>query len=239
MHINLRTLLLGAAAITMFSIAPAPAEAGHKGKGKWQAPVISGEFVQTDFDNGGEIHVKFWGRDVDGDGVLYSMAGYLASELGRVNPQAGGIPYPVGNELIRLEVTFINFLGIPSFTQHFDERETPIDLEPNFGPAAFMGFSYNLDGGDFGDDSNEGISFGPLAPSVSYYMGELFEPNLFQPAPLLTRCGQGGDTVCAAVSQLGPFSFELGLPKLTENYSNGAIQVHKGKKKIGSKPCDH
>jgi len=231
MRINGRALLLPAVTLAICSLGATPAVADNNGVGK--GPVTSGEFVQTDFDNGGEIRVKFWGRDLDGDGVLYSMSGFLAANI----LDSNGAPLSPGNELIRIEMSFVNFLGIPYFQQVFDERETPMDLTPAFSSTAFMGFAYNLDGGKFGDDANEGISLGPLAPSVWYAMGPLFGNILFPGQPQLGPCGLGGTSLCAAVTQLG-FN-ETGLAVLTANYANSEIHVHKGKGKIGSKPCKH
>ena len=236
MRFERRTQILAALALAVCTLVPGMALADHMGEGKdnGNGNVISREFVQP-FQGGGEIRVRFWGRDLDGDGVLYSMSGFLAYFLPLLDPASGGAPLPVGNEFIRVEVTFIDFLGIPRFEQVFDERETPIDLTPNFGPTAFMGFVYNLDGGELGDDPNEGFSLAPLAPSVSYNIGPLFRNILGPGEPQLGACGLGGGNVCASVVQLG-FN-ATGLATLSEYYSDAVALTEQGKNKIGSKPC--
>lgn len=226
MTIKLTTKLLIAICLAIFLFSPLPAKA-HEADDD-DGGLIALEFVQHGFDGGGKIKVRFWGRDLNGDGVLYSMSGFLANNLPLFDPASNGAPLPVGNEFIRVEITFIDFFGIPRFKQVFDERETPIDLTPAFSPTAFFGFVYNLDGGKLGDDPNEGFSFAPLAPSVSYSMGELFKNLLFEPAPKLMTCGQGGQTVCAAVQQfaLGDFAPIV----VNEAFSNKRIKVRKMKK---------
>ncbi len=196
--------------------------------------VIAGQFIQRGFDGHGKVKVRFWGRDLDGDGRLYSMSGFLATNLPFFDPSSDGTPWPVGNEFIRVEVTFCDFFGLPKFQQVFDERETPIDQTPNFGPTAFYGFAYNLDRGRIGDDADEGISLSPLAPSVAYVTGELFRYLLGPASPELRTCKPGSDTVCAGVQQLN--LTPTGIDVVNEAYSNRRINVKKADN--GSNQCE-
>ncbi len=222
MYIPFRTFLSTAllVALSLCFQASSSANERHRDDG-----LISLQFKQQNFNNGESIRVRIWGRDDNQDGVLYSMSGFLAFFLPTLEQPTPGAPLDVGNELIRIEVEFRNFLGIPIFKQVFDERSTPLDQTPNFGPTAFFGFSYNLDGDFFGDDANEGISLGPLAPSVAYTVGPVFRFLLNPGSPLLSACGLGGDTTCSAISALG-FNQD-GLSTLWESYSNTPIQVRK------------
>jgi len=217
-----KCLVAGLLAILLISPSPARPDDIDDAAGG----LIALEFTHHGFDDG-EIKVRIWGRDLNGDGVLYSMSGFLATNLPLFDPASNGAPLPVGNEFIRVEVTFEDFFGIPRFTQVFDERETPIDLTPAFGPTAFFGFVYNLDGGAPGDDPNEGFSFAPLAPSITYSMGALFKDLLFEPAPRLGTCGQGDGTVCAAVQQFAIGAF--GPIVINEAFSGKRIKLRKPK----------
>ena len=221
MSFDLSNKLIAAAALATLVAAPAV------GKSFDDDDVIEREFIQRGFDGGGMVKVRFWGRDTDGDGQLYSMSGFLANFLPFLDPDSDGTPLPVGNEFLRVEMTFLDFFGLPCFEQVFDESETPIDQTPNFGPTAFYGFSYNLDGGKLGDDPVEGFSFAPLAPSIAYTQGELFEYLLGPGFPLLTTCGPDGDAVCASVLQFNMFA-----EVVNEAFTNRRVNV----KKIKNKP---
>ena len=218
MTFDIRTTFLATVALATFVAAPATAE-------ELDDDVIVGEFVQRGFDDRGRVKVRFWGRDADGDGRLYSMSGFLATSLPLFDPNSDGTPLPVGNEFIRVEVTYCDYFGLPSFTQVFDERETPIDQTPNFGPTAFYGFAYNLDGGRMGDDPDEGMSLSPLAPSIAYVAGELFRYLLGPGFPELRTCAPGSGTVCAAVQQIN--LTPGGIDIVNESYSDKRISVKK------------
>jgi hypothetical protein len=187
--------------------------------------LIRVQFTQRGFEKGAKVRVRMWGRDDNGDGILYSMSGFLAMIL------PGPMTMGPGNEFIRVEAEFINFFGIPRFKQVWDERETPILQEPGPGTTMFFGFSYNLDGGMIGDDPNEGVSFSPLAPSVTYTMGELFQTILGPGFTELFSCGQEG-SVCAAVTQLNAIPEPPGFELVNEAYSNDQIYVRPIKKSL-------
>ena len=225
MSFELRSKLVTTAALAALVCTPAMAKSFD------DDDVIEREFVQRGFDGGGTVTVRFWGRDTNGDGRLYSMSGFLAGFLPFLDPNSDGTPLPVGNEFIRVELTLRDFFGIPCFEQVFDERETPIDQTPAFGPTAFYAFAYNLDGGKLSDEPDEGFSFGPLAPSIAYSQGQLFEYLLGPGFPLLKTCGPDGDAVCAAVSQL--VIGDMGLEVVNDAYTNRKINV----KKIKNKPA--
>ena len=223
MSLELRSKLVTIAALAVLVCAPAMANSFN------DDGVIEREFVQRGFDGGGTVTVRFWGRDTNGDGRLYSMSGFMATLLPLFDPDSDGTPWPVGNEFIRVEMTYRDFFGIPCFEQVFDERETPIDQTPAFGPTAFYGFAYNLDGGKLSDDPDEGFSFGPLAPSIAYTQGELFEYLLGPGFPLLTTCGPDGDAVCASVLQF--VIGDMGPEVVNDAYTNRKVNVKKFKNK--------
>lgn len=217
MNFQMRRGLLAAVALAAFVAGPVAADELD------DDDVITGQFTQRGFDDGGRVRVRFWGRDTDGDGVLYSMSGFLAANLPLFDPESDGAPLPVGNEFIRVELTLLDVFGIPRVRQVFDERETPIDLTPNFGPTAFFGFVYNIGSGRMSDEANEGISFAPLAPSISYVTGELFRFLLGPESPQLLSCAPGSGEVCGAVQQLKPGP--TGLDLINETYSDKRIKV--------------
>ncbi|MCB1629938.1 MAG: hypothetical protein KDI48_19580, partial [Xanthomonadales bacterium] len=124
------------------------------------AQVHSFQFSQV-FPDGGQIDGYVVGEDLDGDGRLYSMASFIGDFLG----------LPAGDEVSYVSLHFRNFEG-RSYTQIYDRAQAGLD-DPN---NAFFALAYNLDGGAFGDDANEGMFLGPLAPSTSYVMGPLIQP---------------------------------------------------------------
>lgn len=153
------------------------------------AQVHSFQFSQV-FPDGGQVDGFVVGEDRDGDGRLYSMASLIGDFLGQ----------PVGDEVSYVSLHFRNFDG-RSFTQVYDRSEAGID-DPN---NAFFAVAYNLDGGAFGDDANEGMFLGPLAPSTSYIMG----PFMAAAQAAVSEegfgaCGNSEGLPCAAVTSLLP-----------------------------------
>lgn len=150
------------------------------------------EFRQGGFPGGGSVHGILAGRDLDGDGRLYSMASFIGDFLGQ----------PAGDEVTFASVTFEN-IDQRTWTQVWDASVTGIQ-DP---PSSFYGFAYNLDGGELGDEPDEGISFAPFAPSTSYVQGELFGPAI-SPDPIpdvvLVTCGQPEVGPCGTVVSLVP-----------------------------------
>ena len=141
-------------------------------------------FTQTGFDDGGTISGIIRGRDLDGDGVLYSLSPFGAGSLG----------LPPGNEVDYVEVTFDGFNRELPVTLVYDKAVADITDFDNL----IMGFVYYLNGGPIGDEPNEGISFAPFG-GLTYTMGQLFDSYI--PDVTLTTCGIG--SVCATVLEYG------------------------------------
>lgn len=161
------------------------------------AEKVSFQFSQV-FPDGGQVDGFVIGEDLDGDGRLYSMAPFIGGALGQ----------EPGDEVDYVSVTFRNFDG-RTFTNVYDKSEAGIDAEAN----VFMGFAYNLDGGPIGDDADEGVSMGPLAPSTSYFMGPLFNAASPVGRAEYGPCGNDQGLPCADVVTLNPVdpfpNFEL------------------------------
>ncbi len=164
------------------------------------AEEVSIQFSQT-YPNGGTVTGLIVGEDLDGDGQLYTVAPGLAGFLGLPEGEA---------EVTYASVRIEGVLG-QTITNVFDASEAPITDDANF----FWGFAYNLDGGPLGDDPDEGVSFGPLAPSTSYVAGALFA-SAWSPDPVaepIGACGNENGDACSAIVTLDPVdpfpNFEL------------------------------
>ena len=137
----IKRTILSAALASLLGAGTAQADPGEQSRAAGARPntgmdgLIGLRFTQRGFDGNSKIRVKMWGEDRNGDGVLYSMSGFLAWIL--PGPMAMG----PGNELIRVEAEFIDFFGIPRFKQVWDERTTPILQMPGPDPTMFFGFS--------------------------------------------------------------------------------------------------
>jgi len=164
------------------------------------AEQVSIQFSQT-YPGGGTVTGLLVGEDLDGDGRLYSMNPFIGNELGQ----------PPGDEVSYASVRIEGVLGKPVSVVFDASVGDGINDQAN----AFFGFAYNLDGGPLGDDENEGVSFGPLAPSTSYFAGELFEPAV-SPSVIsdpVRICGNADGFACSAIITLNPVdpfpNFEL------------------------------
>lgn len=155
------------------------------------AEQVSIQFSQT-YPGGGTVTGLLVGEDLDGDGRLYSMNPFIGSELGQ----------PSGDEVTYASVRIEGVLGEPVSVVFDASVGDGINDQAN----AFFGFAYNLDGGPLGDDENEGVSFGPLAPSTSYFAGALFEPAV-SPSVIsdpIRVCGNADGFACSAIITLEP-----------------------------------
>jgi len=164
------------------------------------AETVSIQFSQT-YPGGGTVTGLLVGEDLDGDGRLYSMHPFIGSEVGQ----------PPGDEVSYASVRIDGVLGEPVSVVFDASVGDGINDDAN----SFFGFAYNLDGGPLGDDENEGVSFGPLAPSTSYFAGALFEPAV---SPVVISdpirvCGNADGFACSAIITLNPVdpfpNFEL------------------------------
>ena len=155
------------------------------------AEQVSIQFSQT-YPGGGTVTGLLVGEDLDGDGRLYSMNPFIGSELGQ----------PSGDEVTYASLRIEGVLGEPVSVVFDASVGDGINDQAN----AFFGFAYNLDGGPLGDDENEGVSFGPLAPSTSYFAGALFEPAV-SPSVIsdpIRVCGNADGFACSAIITLEP-----------------------------------
>ncbi len=163
------------------------------------AQQVSIQFSQP-YPGGGTVTGLLVGEDLDGDGRLYSVAPGLAGFLG-IDTGEPEVTYAS----VRIE----GVLG-QTVTNVFDASVAPITDDTNF----FWGFAYTLDGGPIGDDPDEGVSFAPLAPSTSYWAGELFAPAITGVIEGPTGpCGNQDGNPCSAITTLDPVdpfpAFEL------------------------------
>jgi len=159
-------------------------------------PVVTTEllrytFEQSGFDGGAAINGSVSGRDLDGDGRIYSASPAVAGELG----------LPQGDEVVYAEVRIV---GVePQVIRNVQD----LVAEPIDSLAAFFFFaSVNVAGSELGDEPGEGISIAPFSPSTSYIVGEAASP-IFSPSILdqgLANCGNDGGEPCGALVSLTP-----------------------------------
>jgi len=159
-------------------------------------PVITTEllrytFEQSGFDGGASITGSVSGRDLDGDGRIYSASPAVAGELG----------LPQGDEVVYAEVSIV---GVePQVIRNVQD----LVAEPIDSFAAFFFFaSVNVAGSELGDEPGEGISIAPFSPSTSYIAGEAASP-IFSPSILdqgLSVCGNDAGEPCGALVSLTP-----------------------------------
>ena len=160
------------------------------------APVVTTEllrytFEQSGFDGGASISGTISGRDLDGDGKIYSAS----------PPVSGALGVPTGDEVVFAQVEIIGVEPEPIRNVQ-DLITDPID---SF--AAFFFFArVNVAGSELGDEPGEGISISPFSPSTSYIAGEAASP-IFAPSIIdqgLSQCGNEGGEPCGALVSLTP-----------------------------------
>ena len=177
-----------------------------------ESETISLQFTQTGFGQGGVARLFVSGQDLDGDGRLYSMGGFGTQVIG----------YPAGDEVEYIALTLEDING-RTWTQRYDRNVAGATAEEN----GFFGFAYNLDGGAFADDPDEGISFSPLAPSMSMVAGELFSPFI-SPIPFdnpLVSCGQPENGSCSVITALVPSDGPGGIDITFADFSAGTLDT--------------
>jgi len=159
------------------------------------APVVTHEllrytFEQDGFDGGASIRGTISGRDLDGDGKIYSAS----------PPVSGALGVPMGDEVVFAQV---EILGVdPEPIRNVQDLITdPIDSFAAF----FFYASVNVAGGELGDEPSEALSISPFSPSTSVIIGEAASPIFFpsfDDEPI-TTCGD--DTLgCSALVSLVP-----------------------------------
>lgn len=177
------------------------------------AVMQSFQFSQSGFSSGGTVSGTFRGTDLDGDGQIYSMSRGVSDMLG----------VPFGNELDYARVTFDGFDGMfdQPLTLVYDKSVADMEDISNF----FMAFAYNLDGGSFGDDADEGWSYAFFSPSINYYLGEAFSYFWDDPlqGPTFGSCGSG--EVCGGVVEWIPENNEFGIIPGYTDFSTIVLDV--------------
>lgn len=146
-----------------------------------QGQTVTFRFSQSGFGSGGSVSGFFRGTDLDGDGRIYAASSAVA--------QFTGLPF--GNELDYAEVTFSGFGDQPGpTTVVYDKSVEDMESPRN----TFMALAYNIDGGPWGDDPDEGASLAIFSPSTNYNMGQAFRA-VFDPSPGTDQpvgaCGSG------------------------------------------------
>lgn len=156
-----------------------------------QGQTVTFEFTQTGFSNGASITGFFRGTDLDGDGRIYAVSRTISNIFG----------LPFGNELDYAQVTFNGFGDLPGETTVvFDKRVADMESPAN----TFMALAYNLDGGAFGDDANEGVSLSVFSPSTNYNMGNAFSFVFANEANQTIGACDGSGAPCGLVISLVP-----------------------------------
>ncbi|MEE4202156.1 MAG: hypothetical protein V2I45_00895 [Halieaceae bacterium] len=176
-----------------------------------QAQTVTFQFTQTGFSNGASVTGYFRGTDLDGDGQIYAVSRTISDLFG----------LPFGNELDYAEVTFRGFGDLPGATTVVYDKLTA-DME---NPAnTFMALAYNLDGGAFGDDPNEGVSLSVFSPSTNYNMGNAFS-FVFSNEVSQTIGACDGSAVCGLVVSLVPDAASpIGASVTFEDFSSEPVQ---------------
>jgi hypothetical protein len=145
-------------------------------------------FEQGGFDGGASVTGTVSGRDLDGDGRLYSVGQAYIDFLG----------YPAGDEIAYASVT-IRGMGPEAIVNTVDLVGSDV-LDPlNF----FFGAAVNVAGSQLGDEDGEGISIAPFSPSTSYIVGELFAPGNLGTQPI-ANCGNAEGLPCGALTTQTP-----------------------------------
>ena len=160
------------------------------------APVVTDEllrftFEQDGFDNGASVSGTISGRDLDGDGQIYSAGAFNRDVLG----------FPVGDEVVHASVTILGVAPEP-IVNVVDLVATDVLDPANFFWAARV----NVAGNQLGDEEGEGISIAPFSPSTSYVVGDAFSPA-FSPSVIeqgVANCGNDAGEPCGTLVTLTP-----------------------------------
>ncbi|MEE4204420.1 MAG: hypothetical protein V2I45_12385 [Halieaceae bacterium] len=177
-----------------------------------QGQTVTFQFTQTGFSNGASISGYFRGTDLDGDGRIYAVSRTISDIF----------ELPFGNELDYAQVTFNGFGDLPGATTVVYDRLVA-DME---SPAnTFMALAYNLDGGAFGDDPNEGVSLSVFSPSTNYNMGNAFSFIFSNEASQTIGACDGSSAPCGLVISLVPDqNSPIGAAVTFEDFSSEPVQ---------------
>ena len=160
------------------------------------APIVTHEllrytFEQDGFDGGASVTGTISGRDLDGDGQIYSSGAGFRDILG----------LPEGDEVVHASVTILGVEPEP-IVNVVDLIATDVLDLPNFFWAARV----NVAGDQLGDEEGEGISLAPFSPSTSYLVGAAFSPA-FAPSVIeqgVANCGNEAEEPCGTLVSLTP-----------------------------------
>lgn len=160
------------------------------------SPVVTNEllrytFEQDGFDGGASITGTISGRDLDGDGRIYS-AGSIWRDL---------VGFPAGDEVAYATVT-IRGMAPQAITNIVDLTAGDINDLAN----VFFAADINVAGDRLGDEGTEGLSIAPFSPSTSYVIGGAFSPFVSPSFGTqgLANCGNAEGEPCAALVTLTP-----------------------------------
>jgi hypothetical protein len=176
-------------------------------------PVVSTEllrytFEQGGFDGGASVTGTVSGRDLDGDGRLYSVGGAWVDFIG----------LPPGDEIAYASVT-IRGMAPEAIVNTVDLVTSDVTDMPNF----FFGAAVNVAGDQLADEEGEGISIAPFSPSTSYVAGGIFAPfTVGIGTQSIGDCGNGEGLACATLLTLEPDSESptgVVFPPKAEQYS--------------------
>ena len=159
------------------------------------APIVTHEllrytFEQDGFDGGASIRGTISGRDLDGDGRIYSAS----------PPVSGALGVPMGDEVVFAQVEILGVEPLPIVNVQ-DLITDPID---SFAAFFFLA-SVNVAGDQLGDEPGEGLSIAPFSPSTSVVIGDAASPIFFPSFDdeELTTCGDD-ELGCSALVSLVP-----------------------------------
>jgi hypothetical protein len=159
------------------------------------SPIVSHEllrytFEQSGFDGGASITGTVSGRDLDGDGQIYS-AGLAWTDM---------VGLPAGDEVAYASVT-IRGMEPLAVVNIVDLVATDVTDIENF----FFSAAVNVAGAQLGDEEGEGIAIAPFSPSTSYVVGEIYAPFFGGISEqTIGNCGNEDGLPCGGLIALTP-----------------------------------
>jgi len=159
------------------------------------SPIVTHEllrytFEQTGFDGGASITGTVSGRDLDGDGQIYSAGQFWIDSVG----------FQSGDEVAYTSVT-IRGVEPEAIVNIVDLVATDVTDIENF----FFAAAIDVAGDQLGDEDGEGIAIGPFSPSTSYVVGEAFSPFFVGVSEqTIGNCGNEDGLPCGGLITLTP-----------------------------------
>jgi len=147
-------------------------------------------FEQSGFDGGATIKGTISGRDLDGDGQIYSAGQFWIDSVG----------FQPGDEVAYTSVT-IRGVEPEAIVNIVDLVATDVTDIENF----FFAAAIDVAGDQLGDEDGEGIAIGPFSPSTSYVVGEAFSPFFIGVSEqTIGNCGNEDGLPCGGLITLTP-----------------------------------